>query len=118
MCPSSWKLYLDYFPFFGSSLAHRKPELELFEVWEIMVRQVIIAIIANVIKLLLTFLLDHAGTDKFHAKASSAPSQVFDKSVFAKDCQLFGEEQACSRITLLVVHRHRIEWPYAQEDGC
>ena len=49
----------------------------------------------NVIKLLLTFLLDHAGTDKFHSKASSAPSQVFDKSVFAKDCQIFGEEQAC-----------------------
>ena len=67
------------------------------------------------IELLLAFLLDQAGTDKFHAKA---PSQVFDKPVFAKVCQLFGEEQACSRITLLVVHRHRIEWPYAQEDGC
>ena len=37
MCPSSWKLYLDDFPFFGSSLAHEEPELELFEVWEIMV---------------------------------------------------------------------------------
>ena len=32
MCPSSWKLYLDDFPFFGSSLAHLEPELELFEV--------------------------------------------------------------------------------------
>ena len=42
MCPSSWKLYLDDFPFFGSSLAHLEPELELFEVWEINVRQIII----------------------------------------------------------------------------
>ena len=32
MCPSSWKLNLDDFPFFGSSLAHLPPELELFEV--------------------------------------------------------------------------------------
>ena len=32
MCPSSWKLYLDDFPFFGSSLAHLEPELELFEI--------------------------------------------------------------------------------------
>ena len=31
MCPSSWKSYLDDFLFFGSSLAHLKPELELFE---------------------------------------------------------------------------------------
>ena len=43
MYPSFWKLYLDDFPFFGSSLAHLEPELELFEVWEIMVRQIIIA---------------------------------------------------------------------------
>ena len=28
MCPSSWKLYLDDFPFFGSSLAHLEPELD------------------------------------------------------------------------------------------
>ena len=49
MYPSSWKLYLDDFPFFGSSLAHLEPELELFEVWEIMVRQIIITIIADVI---------------------------------------------------------------------
>ena len=45
MCPSSWKLYLDDFPFFGSSLARLESELELFEVWEINVRQTII--IAN-----------------------------------------------------------------------
>ena len=45
MCPSSWKLYLDDFPFFGSSLARLEPEPELFEVWEINVRQTII--IAN-----------------------------------------------------------------------
>ena len=45
MCPSSWKLYVDDFPFFVSSLAHLEPELELFEVWEINVRQIII--IAN-----------------------------------------------------------------------
>ena len=45
MCPSSWKLYLDDFPFFGSSLACLEPELELFEVLEINVRQIII--IAN-----------------------------------------------------------------------
>ena len=45
MCPSSWKLYVDNFPFFGSSLACLEPELELFEVWEINVRQIII--IAN-----------------------------------------------------------------------
>ena len=45
MCPSSWKLYLDEFLFFGSSLARLEPELELFEVWEINVRQIII--IAN-----------------------------------------------------------------------
>ena len=48
MCPSSWKLYVDDFPFFSSSLAHLEPELELFEVWETMVGQ-IITIIANVI---------------------------------------------------------------------
>ena len=37
------------FLFFGSSLAHLETELELFEVWEIMVRQIIITIIADVI---------------------------------------------------------------------
>ena len=36
MCRSSWKLYLDDFPFFVSSLAHLEPELELFEVWELL----------------------------------------------------------------------------------
>ena len=35
--------------FLGSSLAHLGPELELFEVWEIMERRIIITIIANVI---------------------------------------------------------------------
>ena len=36
MSPSSWKLYLDDFPFFfGSSLALLEPELELFEVDDI-----------------------------------------------------------------------------------
>ena len=35
MCPSSWKLYLDDFPFFGSSLAYLEPELKLFEVYDI-----------------------------------------------------------------------------------
>ena len=49
MFPSSRKLYLDYFHYFGSSLAHLEPELELFEVWELMVLQIIITIIANVI---------------------------------------------------------------------
>ena len=49
MCPSSWKSYLDDFLFFGSSLAHLEPKLQLFEVWKIMVRQIIITIIANVI---------------------------------------------------------------------
>ena len=34
------------FLLFGSSLAHLEPELELFEVWELMVRQIIITIIA------------------------------------------------------------------------
>ena len=42
-------LCVDDFPLFGSSLAHLEPKLELFEVWEIMVRQIIITIIANVI---------------------------------------------------------------------
>ena len=41
MCPSSWKLYVDDFPFFSSSLACLEPELELFEVWEINVRQIL-----------------------------------------------------------------------------
>ena len=36
---------VDDFPFFSSSLACLEPELELFEVWEINVRQIII--IAN-----------------------------------------------------------------------
>ena len=47
-------------------------------------------------KLLLTVLLDHA--DKFHAKASSLFSSLpsIDKLIFAKVCQLTGEEQACS----------------------
>ena len=35
MCVSSWKLFLDDFPFFGSSLAHLESELELFEVDDI-----------------------------------------------------------------------------------
>ena len=35
MCPSSWKLYVDDFPFFSSSLACLEPELELFEVWAV-----------------------------------------------------------------------------------
>ena len=43
MCPSSWKLYLDDLPVLGSSLAHLEPKLQLFEVWEMMVRQIIIA---------------------------------------------------------------------------
>ena len=30
MGPSSWKLYVDDFPFFGSSLACLEPELELY----------------------------------------------------------------------------------------
>ena len=34
---------------FGSSLAHLEPELELFEVWEIMERPINITIIANII---------------------------------------------------------------------
>ena len=46
MCPSSWKLYVDDFPLFGSSVAHLEPELELFKVWEKLVRQIIITIIA------------------------------------------------------------------------
>ena len=45
MCRPSWKLYLGDFPFLGSSLAHLEPKLELFEAWEIIVRQIII--IAN-----------------------------------------------------------------------
>ena len=44
MCPSSWKLYVDDFPFFGSSIACLEPELELFEVWEINVQQIIIIV--------------------------------------------------------------------------
>ena len=36
MCPLSWKLYVDDFPFFSSSLACLEPELELFEVLELM----------------------------------------------------------------------------------
>ena len=47
MCPSSWKLYLDDFPFFGFSLARLELELELFDVWEINVRVRQIIIIAN-----------------------------------------------------------------------
>ena len=35
--------------FLGSSLAHVEPKLQLFEVWEMMVRQIIIASIAMVI---------------------------------------------------------------------
>ena len=31
-CLSSWKLYLDNFSFFGSSLAHLEAKLQLFEV--------------------------------------------------------------------------------------
>ena len=44
-----WKLYLGYFPFFGSSHVHLEPQQELFEVWEIKVGQIIITITANVI---------------------------------------------------------------------
>ena len=49
MCPSSWELYVDDFTFFGSYLAHLEPEQEQFEVWEIVVWQIIITIIANFI---------------------------------------------------------------------
>ena len=35
MCPSSWKFYVEDFPFFGSSLAYLEPEPELFEVDDI-----------------------------------------------------------------------------------
>ena len=35
------------FLFFGSSLAHLEPKLQLFEVWEMMVRQIIIIIITR-----------------------------------------------------------------------
>ena len=37
------------FLFLGSSLAHLDPKLQMFEVWEMMVRQIIIASIAMVI---------------------------------------------------------------------
>ena len=37
------------FLFFGSSLAHLELKLQLFEVWEMMVRQIIIASIALVV---------------------------------------------------------------------
>ena len=37
------------FLFFGSSLAHLEPKLQLFEVWKIMVRQIIITSIAMAI---------------------------------------------------------------------
>ena len=47
--PSSWKLHLDDFPILGSSLAHLEPKLLLFEVLEMMVRQIIITSIAMVI---------------------------------------------------------------------
>ena len=56
MCPSSWKLYVDDFSYFGSSLVHLEPELELFEVWEIMVRQIIITIITKLQTALARFL--------------------------------------------------------------
>ena len=43
---SSCKLYLDDFSFFfGSSLAHLEPKLQLSEVWEMMVRQIIIVMV-------------------------------------------------------------------------
>ena len=64
MCLSSSKLYLDDFPFFGSSLACLEPELELFEVWEINVRQIII--IAN-------------GINFKQPKLQTALAQVLDK---------------------------------------
>ena len=42
--------------FFGSSLAHLEPELELFEVWEITMRQIIITIITKLQTALARFL--------------------------------------------------------------
>ena len=42
--PIILEIELGDFPCFGSSLAHLEPKLELFEVWEMMVRQIIIAI--------------------------------------------------------------------------
>ena len=53
MCSSFWKLYLDDFSFLSSSLAQLEPKLQLFEVWEMMVRQIIITIITNFEHLLL-----------------------------------------------------------------
>ena len=41
---------------FGSSLAHLEPELELFEVWEITMRQIIITIITKLQTALARFL--------------------------------------------------------------
>ena len=43
------------FPFIGSSIAHLEPELELFEVWEMMVWQIIITLITNFKQLPLLF---------------------------------------------------------------
>ena len=50
-------------------LAHLEPELELFEVWEIMVLQIILTIIANVSHQLQTALarvLDEVGPNRKH----------------------------------------------------
>ena len=58
MCPTSWKLYLDDFPFFGSSLARLEPEPELYEVWEINVRQIIINSRTPKIQTALAWVLD------------------------------------------------------------
>ena len=80
MCPSSWKLYVDDFPFFSSSLACLEPELELFEVWEINVRQIII--IANGInsqtpklQRALTWVLDELERNQKKGKSSKNNSQ-------------------------------------------
>ena len=37
-------VFLMIFLFLGSSLAHLDPKLQMFEVWEMMVKQIIIAI--------------------------------------------------------------------------
>ena len=60
-------MYVDDFPFFGSSLTHLEPELKLFEVWEMIVLQIIITIMANVINLkALAQVLDELGPKQKH----------------------------------------------------
>ena len=131
MCQSSWKLYLDDFPFLGSSLAHLEPKLELFEFWEFRSWWLYVLFC---LQNYLTTRPDPSRYPNFFASTRPVPSRskkplpvgpcrgsmkMFENSAklphIAKDCLLTGQEQTC-RINWLSSPCRKL--PNTQENGC